>query len=485
MRLTPLHALLLAGLVLAPITPVLAQPLQATEDPVCHRAGSLPARSCEAWTARYDGTGAWYDTPQDILVSPDGSKVHVVASSVGPGTARDAVVVSYEADTGEQRWVYRYDGAEAYDVPSQATVGSDGSIYVAVASENEAGDEDYVILALDPDTGMETWLLRYDGPATDSDAFTFHDLPWALELAPDGSQLFVTGVVRTLQASYTIGTLALDPATGTVDWARFHAVDGDAFGRALAVGPDGERVFVAGEMDGGQAIVAYDATTGETLWVLEDTVPSGLMSVAEVTVDPSGETVFVVSARQDVAAGQGLRYRVHALETSTGAVHWVKEGPEGTPVGAVLDATGSTLFVAGTTASIDEGAIVTDFAALAYDTGTGEQRWTTTYQGPYEFDTAADVALTPDGSALFLIGTSTSIVLRDSDAVTIELDAATGELAWATRYIGKNANANHGLSQDGGRALVASPTGDRVFTALASDNLSGTWDLVTAAYELD
>jgi hypothetical protein len=87
-------------------------------------------------------------------------------------------------------------------------------------------------------------------------------------VAPDGSKVFVTGGSR---GPYVAGvlpgyaTLAYDAATGSRLWlARYTTPHGAALAFALAVSPEGSKVFVTG-IDGGYATVAYDTATGTAL----------------------------------------------------------------------------------------------------------------------------------------------------------------------------------------------------------------------------
>ena len=68
----------------------------------------------ELWVTRYNGPGNGDDYAAYALgMSPDGSAVFVTGYSVGSGYggASDYATVAYEPGTGRRLWVARYDGA--------------------------------------------------------------------------------------------------------------------------------------------------------------------------------------------------------------------------------------------------------------------------------------------------------------------------------------------------------------------------------------
>ena len=113
--------------------------------------------------------------------------------------------------------------------------------------------------------GTRLWVSRYDSPAHRADLAT------AVAVDPDGSRVFVTGRSQRWP-DYVISTSAYDAATGAVLWERTYR-GGDLFNEAsaIAVGRDGTSVFITGRAEfsttGEDAVtVAYDAVTGTTRW---------------------------------------------------------------------------------------------------------------------------------------------------------------------------------------------------------------------------
>ena len=141
--------------------------------------------------------------------------------------------------------------------------------------------------------------------------------------------------------------------------------------------------------------------------------------------------------------------------------------------GIAVSPDGSRLFVTGTVAHL-HGAT---FQTVSYD-ASGTQLWSSHYKGPgpYE-DQAAGIAVSPDGSMVFVAGRSSTDTTK-MDYITLAYDAATGTRVWKKRY-----SFTLGLSFDQPAALGVSPDGSTVFVTGAADGGPAGTDYVTVAYE--
>ncbi len=457
------------------------------QEAACEHVGS-PALPCHEWIDQYAGPGDWYDRPRETVTSPDGSLVHVVGSSPGEETNRDLTVLTYEADTGELAWVHRYDRGAGAEEPRDVAVASDGTLYIAGFSENPAGSEDYLVLALDGATGEEVWAHHHNGP-WEGQTLAFHDLAWALALSPDEQRVFVTGTLRVGEDAHQVETLGLEATSGDLAWVQRLAIPGDGFGRAIDVAPDGGHVYVGADVDtgseGAQALVAYDAQTGALAWKKVLDGDPGRSFVGSVVSLPDSSGVLLVGDRQNTAEDEGLRFRVSRHDADTGSQAWITEGPWGSQNGAVLSPDGETLYVSGALSDTDEGALLIDATVIAYDVATGGQDWVSVYRGPYEVNLAGDLGVSPDGSRVYTATVSGSLALQDTTVVTVGFATSDGEAEWARRFAGTNANYNNGLPQDTRPTLATGPSGDAVFVSLASDtdqNMFGASDIFTLRY---
>jgi DNA-binding beta-propeller fold protein YncE len=157
----------------------------------------------QLWVSRYDGHAKGQQDAYALGVSPDGSKLFVT----GQG-AKNYVTVAYDAATGAQLWVSRYNGpGDGTDRPSALVVSPDGSkVYVTGQSVGSGRrEEDYATVAYDAATGAQLWVKRYNGPGN------YLDWAFSLGISPDGAKLFVTGASFGSATGGDYATIATTP----------------------------------------------------------------------------------------------------------------------------------------------------------------------------------------------------------------------------------------------------------------------------------
>jgi hypothetical protein len=117
---------------------------------------------------------------------------------------------------------------------------------------------------------------------------------------------------------------------------------------------------------------------------------------------------------------------------------------------------------------------LSDYATVAYDATTGAKLWVRRYDGPANHvDFAKGVGVSPDGSSVFVTGSSAGTNNGSTDYATIAYDASTGAKLWLERY-----------GPAGARALGVGPHGSRLFvTGLGVGSTSGP-DFATVAYAI-
>src|SRR5207248_2903600 len=109
--------------------------------------------------------------------------------------------------------------------------------------------------------GQRLWVSRYDR------AYNQGDVPNALAVSPDGSRVFVTGYAADTLGYTDYGTVAYDSASGASLWTSLYGGPNRlAIAYAIGVSRDGSKVFATGSA----ATVAYDAATGAQVWAARD-----------------------------------------------------------------------------------------------------------------------------------------------------------------------------------------------------------------------
>jgi len=439
---------------------------------------ALPAAATPGatlWTKRYNGPANGSDSAAAVAVSPDGSKVFVTGGSAGLTTGYGTV--AYNATTGAVLWTKRYDGVDNNGgVATAIAVSADGGkVFVTGTSTGQTTNVDYATVAYNATTGAVLWTKRYDGPAHNYDAAS------ALALSPDGSKVFVTGTSAAATTGQDYATVAYNATTGALLWTKRYngPTNGWDGPNAIAVGHAG-MLFVTGGSPSATTsddftTIAYNTTTGARLWIKRYNVPGGNDAVARaVGVSPDSTKVFV-TGQSVVSATEN--YSTVAYNAKTGAVSWAKQyaGPTNFDFATALAVGpgGGKIFVTGTSAGSTSGE---DYATVAYSATTGAVYWTkrfTTTGNNGDFAKAAGIS--PDGTKVFVAGTSAGATSKD-DYATVAYSATSGAVLWTKRY-GGAANGD-----DEAAALSVAPHGNRLFVTGTSAGATSNDDYATVAY---
>jgi DNA-binding beta-propeller fold protein YncE len=440
------------------------------------------------WLRRYNGPGNGSDLAQAIAVSPDGTQVFVTGYSDGldRGFTFDYATVAYDVASGRKLWLNRYNGSVGTDSAAALAVSPDGTKVFVTGFSGCLGTEDYATVAYDAGTGQELWVSRYDGPTGDPDE------AYAVAVNPDGSRVFVTGrSFGLLGEGRDYATVAYDASTGQELWVRRYVGPGhgekqsDDQAYAVAVSPDGNKVFVTGYSNGADsfsdyATLAYDANTGRKLWLARYDGANMEDFAQAMAVSPDGSKVFVTGYSYGV--GSFSDYATVTYDAATGQELWLSrydDPAHGFDFAYAVAASpdGTKVFVTGSSDGPDLGS--SDYATLAYDGATGEKLWLRRYNGPGNgSDSAYAVAVSPDASEVFVTGFSSGVDDPDFpfDYTTLAYDTSAGGKLWLSWY---NGPANHSdLAYD----LAVSPDGTKVFVTGSSDGIDSGSDYATIAY---
>jgi outer membrane protein assembly factor BamB len=208
------------------------------------------------------------------------------------------------------------------------------------------------------------------------------------------------------------------------------------------------------------------AVPGEQRWVKRYD-RNGLSDYGkDVAASPDGSTVFVTGASLSTPGNDDIATIAYAA--SDGTKKWARryDGPGSAfDWGAAITVSpdGSTVFVTGT--SID------DFITVAYAASNGKRLWVRRYTRAADtVDAAAAVLVSPDSQTVFVTGQSYSS--SSTAYVTIAYAVADGTRAWRT--------VSDGNAQ--GNAMALSPDGTRVFVTGAIET-TGNMDYETIALD--
>jgi hypothetical protein len=472
----------------------------ATPNPDC-----LPDSLCPDWVVRYDGA-ALADRAVGVVTSPDGTRIYVTGISNSTSNGLDFATVAYDAATGGQLWVTRYNGpANANDQPyyfgtgKQITISDDGStIFVVGLSAKDSNNypNDYLTIAYRASDGTQLWASRYSAPADSNGS--------SLALSGDGKRLYVTGYSALGPAAppappadnYDFATIAYDAGTGDQIWLTRYEGPAGFWDIAYDIGvanvhqPDGsrrEQVFVTGRSNGASsgnsdadfATVAYDGLTGEQLWVSRYNGPANDRDLAYgLATSPDGSSVFVTGESAGVAAD----YATICYDAVTGAQRWVARYDNGDidePLDITVSPAGDRVAITGFSGDPPVGIPLRDAATIVYDAATGNQIWLARHT---EIDGAAapQVAFSHDGRRLYVAGLENGNVFvvgpaqaGHAPALTVAYDATDGTEIWATHYAGP-------AGDEGNFGLVVSPDDAHVY--VTGGGQSQAADFATISY---
>jgi DNA-binding beta-propeller fold protein YncE len=284
-------------------------------------------------------------------------------------------------------------------------------------------------------------------------------------------------------ASFSLAAGASSLGAGGTLWAaRYNgppSKDDDA--HSVALSSDATRVFVTGESYGGSSgddavTVAYSASSGSKLWSTRfKGLGSGTDRGNAVAASPDGIKVFVAG----VTDADSRDYLTVAYNATTGSKLWSAqydgaEAQTDNAWGLAVSPDGTKVFVTGIST---ETATTRSYTTVAYNASTGAKLWAAHYGVPGSFAPALAVSATK----VFVTGGTYAGTSTGYDYGTIAYNASTGAKAWSTRYTGLGGPGSEtasgiGVSSDGTKVVVtgqSSGSGGPEFATVAYNASNG------------
>ncbi len=327
---------------------------------------------------------------------------------------------------------------------------------------------------LDAAGGSVEWTARYNG------AGNGFDWARAIAVSPDGARVYVTGTVRVTPTTTNYGTIAYDAATGATAWRAFYQgpVGGDD-AYDVAVSSDGASVFVTGQSIGSGAgrdfaTVAYDAASGSRLWAARYATSQNEQARA-VGVAPDGSRVFVTGSGD--GTGTGEDFVTVAYDAATGSQAWFaryNEASNWRDYGESLAVSpdGARVFVSG--GGYGGSSVQEDYLTIAYDAASGNRLWRARYNGGSSLDYTYDTTVSPDGARVVVTGVSYAAT---TDWATVAYAATSGAQQWVTRFNGP------GSGSDAANAVAFTPDGANLFVGGGSTGSGTSWDFAVMSLD--
>ena len=172
------------------------------------------------------------NVPSSVAVSPDGKTVFVTGKSLQANTQNDYATVAYDAATGHQLWAKGYNGSLNNDdeATSVAVSPTSGTVYVTGFSWGKTTAQDYATIAYNATTGAQQWVKRYNGPPGNGP-----DDANSVAVSPAGT-VYVTGQSFGTSASGMDYATVAYTAAGTQLWVKRYNGPGRNTDDARSVG---------------------------------------------------------------------------------------------------------------------------------------------------------------------------------------------------------------------------------------------------------
>jgi uncharacterized delta-60 repeat protein len=357
------------------------------------------------WTRSYDWAG---DEDVAYLLAKDADGNIIVAGAAWYPETRDDIAIIKYSPSGDIIWMRLYNGsASALDQPSGVTTDKSGNIYVSGVCNWEIGSTgDCLLIKYSPD-GDTLWTRLYDGSGNSYDA--------AYAVAVDTlGYIYVAGTSRGVGTSYDYLTIKYNPDGGT-EWVRKYNSEGSGWDIAHGLAVDtGRNVYVTGT----SGTIKY-STYGDSLWY------SPFEEQAQVIATDGSGNVYVSGWDSRIATDLDFRTVKYSPDGNTLWVRYYNGSAnrEDLPFDIAVDVNGNAYVTGWST----DSATGLDYLTIKYSP-LGELLWQKRYNGPANGrDEALSLFLVNNGD-LFVTGGSSGDG-SDFDFATVKYSPCFGRLS--------------------------------------------------------
>ena len=382
--------------------------------------GADVASGYDLANASYDSVSfsvAGQDTaPRKVFFKPDGTKMYVAGS------------------TG--RNVYEYDLSPAWDITSATFLQS----FSVSTEETDVrglhfkpdGTEMYIIGSGDDDVNQYSLSTAWDvSTASFLQAFSVasqETSPQGLFFKPDGTQMFVVGIIGDSVYEYALST-AWDVSTSSYTQS-FSVISQAPFVTGIVFNPDGDKMWVIGQTS--DAVSQYSLSTA---W--------------DVSTASYDSIAFSVASQE--ASPQGFFFKTDGSKMY------------------VVGTTNDTIYQYSTAAAAPAEWTDPDLANASYDS--------VSFSVAGQETNAQDISFGPDGSKMYVLGAGG----RDVNEYNLSTawDVSSASYVQNFSVFGQESNPQGlFLGPDGTKMYVTGSTGDDV----NEYTLSTAWDVSSASY---
>jgi lipopolysaccharide export LptBFGC system permease protein LptF len=378
----------------------------------------LDSMGSPLWSYNYNGSASNNDEAYAVVYGND-DNLYAAGYSIEDGTDKDFTTISVD-NTGNENWVYTYDGAASSDDRANSLVyGDDGNIYAAGYSVESGSDQDFTVISVD-NIGNENWVYTYDGAVSSNDGAN------SLVYGADGN-IYAVGYSVESGSYKDFTVISINPTTGDSNWV--YTYDGVSSrhdeAHSIVYGDDGN-LYVAGYSTSGYkkfTVISLD-TSGNQRWVyiidIADTRDEEAYSViygADNNIYAAGY-VWILNKYNDFAV-----IKIDTLGNEKWVYTYNGTGSRNDGANAIVYGADDNIYTVGLTRT-GSGATSQDFSVISLDT-LGTETWLYTYNGVMDDADVAHSIVYGDDGYLYVAGYS------DVEAFTvISLDPATKPAMW-------------------------------------------------------